>query len=601
MDSLVDGPTIGTGTSAEQLAAEIGLTSEEIAWRKEFIDFSAEDERRVADLDDLVESNMDALVESFVGPVFGHDRTKEIVDRSPRTESDLEAIVEGYMRMVTGGQYDTEYFTHRTRIGRLHDRLEMPLHYFGGMFANLLSTFFETLQQRTIDAATAELDADDAATVEEAITDGFRDSMAVTRILNLDMQVVNDTYLHSYSADLREEIERSRELRAEIGDSVATLRTEANGAAQSADRIDSLAEEQSEHTEDIAGKVSTLSATIEEIASTADQVSSRSGEAETLATDGLEAAAVAEDEMQELDDERAEIMDEVDELVDAVDEIDEIVEVINDIADQTNLLALNASIEAARAGEAGSGFAVVADEVKSLANESKAQAERVEEMIDTVTARIDRTATGLDEVGESIDGALESVDESVDTLEGIVDAVEETSDGIDEVARAADEQAEASSDIARVVDEAAEHATEVAAEVDVIADNIRSQSETADEVDAALSELQSGTSRIEDSGDQVRSATDGGLQVDGADSDDGLGPFTNADPVSDGEADSGRREHDGAGDTRANATANDHIGGMSDAELRAALPEGIPEAIRSQLSREKMESIVRQSRGAGSR
>ncbi|MFB6250153.1 MAG: globin-coupled sensor protein [Halobellus sp.] len=601
MDSLVDGPSIGTGTSAERLASEIGLTAEEIAWRKEFIDFSAEDERRVADLDDVVEANMDALVEAFIDPVYEHDRTRDVVDRSPRTRSDIEGIVEGYMRMVTGGQYDTEYFTHRTRIGRLHDRLEMPLHYFGGMFANLLNTFFETLQERTIDAATAELDATDAAAVEDAIADGFRDSMAVTRILNLDMQVVNDTYLHSYSADLREEIERSRELRAEVGDSVATLRTEANGAAKSADRIDSLAEEQSDHTEDIAGKVSTLSATIEEIASTADQVSSRSGEAEALATDGLDAAAVAESEMQELDNERTEIMGEVDELVDAVDEIDEIVEVINDIADQTNLLALNASIEAARAGEAGSGFAVVADEVKSLANESKEQAERVEAMIDTVTARIDRTATGLDEVGESIDSALGSVDESVETLEGIVDAVEETSDGIDEVARAADEQAEASSDIARVVDEAAEHATEVAAEVDVIADNIRSQSETADEVDAALSELQADTSRAEDGGGQARSATDGGLQVNDGDDDGGLGPFTNADPISDAGDDSGRRGNDGTGDARSDSTAGDPISGLSDAELRAALPDGIPEAIRSQLSREKMESIVRQRGGAGGR
>jgi len=238
----VDGPSIGIGdTSTEQLATEIGLIDEEIAWRKEFVGVSDEDA--------------------------------------------IRQIVSGYFDMLTGGQYDREYFNHRTRIGGLHDQL--------------------------------------------------------------DMQVVNDTYLHSYSKDLHAEIERSREMREEIADSIDEVQTEAASVTKRMTKVDRLVEEQSERTTDPSGEIADLSATIEEIAATTDDVASTSERAREAAADGDDAATKAMGAMERVEAKQDDIGNDVEELVDAIDEVEGIVEVINGIADQTNILALNASIEAA--------------------------------------------------------------------------------------------------------------------------------------------------------------------------------------------------------------------------------------------------------------
>ena len=585
MESIAPGESIGMGISAEQLAEEIGLDAEEIAWRKEFLNFTSEDEQRLASMSAVVESKEAELVEAFLDPILSDARTREVVARSPRTNDQLEAIVSGYLGMFTGGTYDQQYYTHRCRIGRLHDRLDMPLHYFGGMFGNFLNILLDEIESLTVESATESLSAEDAADVEASIGEGFANARAAVRGANLDMQVVNDTYLHSYSREMREEIDKSREMRERIAGTVESLRTEAASAAEGVDAIDALASEQTANTEELADGLSDLSASVEEVAATADEVSATSTRAEELAEEGHEAAENAAETMARVDDARGDITERVDTLVDTIDEIDEIVEVINGIAEQTNLLALNASIEAARAGEAGAGFAVVADEVKALANESKEQAERVEGMIDEVTDHIDETAVSLNDADDHIRQGIDEVEESMTRLERIRDAVEEASTGIGEVARATDDQAATSAQLAQRVDDTADRADEVAAELDELLESVRSQSDTATEIDEALDELAAVETAAGDAGARARTqaTTDGGTA---SAPDRGRGGID--DRARDGPAASDRQD---GFEWSPEATADD--GGEAAETGDDGLPAGMPDFVKEMLDEETKQKIRR--------
>jgi heme-based aerotactic transducer len=506
------------GVDGGRLLGELDVDESEIRWRKEFVGFTDDDRRRLAELDDVFEGVADDLVEEFYENVASHEETVDILGRSTKSISALKRSQVEYLDDLTDGTYDASYFERRARIGKIHDLLDLgPKVYLGAYsvyYEGLLSALAEDAKDRlasepsrtasrsksftervmgagddgeTTDAEATDGEADrPGLTPEEAIDEFLERAMSVLRLVNLDQQVAMDTYVHSYSQQMENELDRRRHVCDEVDRTVTELQQMSADVAESSSEILSLVEAQSESTESVASETSQMSATVEEVAATATQVETTSERADSLAADGREAAHEAIDVMETVADAADDAATDVERLQSRVDAIDEVVEVINDIAEQTNLLALNANIEAARAGEEGEGFAVVADEVKSLAEESKRRVGEIETLIEDIQSETDETVRSLEATNERVDEGLSEVESTRESLAAIADAVAETATGIREVSDAMDDQAASMTEITGMMDEVSARADDVREEVErVVAANDR-QVEKVDEIEETV-------------------------------------------------------------------------------------------------------------------
>jgi len=213
-----------------------------------------------------------------------------------------------------------------------------------------------------------------------------------------------------------------------------------------------------------------MSAAVEEITSSMESVSNLSKETDELSLKGAELAGDAQKSMGEIAGTSAHVHEIVMDVEKQMGEITKIVGIIRDLANQTNLLALNAAIEAARAGEAGRGFAVVATEVKSLAQESRNSAERIEEMIATLKKSTQNASTAMGESRQVVEKGEKMVTETVEAFKKIAGAIDKVAKSASEVAAATEEQAATTeevtasvNEIGRIVEQTAKEATDSAA------------------------------------------------------------------------------------------------------------------------------------------
>jgi methyl-accepting chemotaxis protein len=225
--------------------------------------------------------------------------------------------------------------------------------------------------------------------------------------------------------------------------------------AKNAGKVSENAEKAAEGVEQISKAMQDMSAAVEEITSSMEQVSTLSRETNEISRKGAVLAGNAEKSMGEISVSSGTVYEIITDVEKQMIEISKIVLLIRELANQTNLLALNAAIEAARAGDAGRGFAVVASEVKSLAQESRKSAERIEGMIEALKKSTDNAATAMDVSKKTVENGSKMVTDTLKVFDTIVESVNKVTSAATEVAAATEEQAATTEEITASIHEVA--------------------------------------------------------------------------------------------------------------------------------------------------
>ncbi|ARS91212.1 protoglobin domain-containing protein [Natrarchaeobaculum aegyptiacum] len=217
---------------SDSYAAGIGLSEEEIAWRKAFVGFDGSHAERLEGFEDDFRDVADELADRFYEHLADTGETAAVIDRSSKDVEELKRTQKAYLTTLADGEYDREYFRNRARIGKLHEMLDMPIKHYIGQYSVYHQLFLEILSDRTHERLTAvvetaleevdDIDSTGSATGPKVVVDreellqrlqtevdaGYQELESLLTIVNLDMQVVVETYLESLLTDL--EIERDR-------------------------------------------------------------------------------------------------------------------------------------------------------------------------------------------------------------------------------------------------------------------------------------------------------------------------------------------------------------------------------------------------------
>ncbi|MCY9277864.1 globin-coupled sensor protein [Bacillus haynesii] len=344
------------------------------------VDLTDEDLWVLSRLKPLVTEHIETIVTRFYQNLEHENSLMEIIHDHSSVDR-LKKTLTIHIQEMFSGVIDEAFLEKRIRIAHVHLRIGLLPKWYLGAFQNLL------LSMLTI--------------FENALSDEeYRRSVkAVTKILNIEQQIVLEAFEDEHSRLRRLDEESKNELHRQIKDtsgSLAAIFAETTGAVQ-----------------ELVDKSSEIAETSRAGTKTAVSVEQKS-------IGGKKELEEQEQQLNQMGSSMTQIEREIKKLEEIALQIEKIFGIVTGIAEQTNLLSLNASIESARAGEHGKGFAVVANEVRKLSDDTKKTVSTVSELVNNTNAQISIVTKHITDVNQLVNESKDKMSEINHLFDDIV-------------------------------------------------------------------------------------------------------------------------------------------------------------------------------------
>lgn len=404
-----------------KLTDKFQIDAREQLQRKQFIELDERDIARLKKLLPLVEKHVDEIVDGFYLQMFKFEEARSYF-KDERMLQGVKNAQRDYLLDLFRGNYDEAYFEKRLQIGVVHERIGLtPKWYIGGnsIFAGLIIS----LILRGFGSSRGKLAA----------------IKAVIKIMNLDQQLIIDTYIGSLLGKLSEK------------NTLETLLNEVRSTAlvlgKSGEDILGTATQLAGSAAETAASISQTTATVEEVRQTAQlssqkaaAVSSSAQQAAEISQSGRQSAADVAAEMDHIREQMEDIAASMVRLSEQCQDIGQIIATVEDMAEQSNLLAVNAAIEAAKAGDQGKGFVVVAQEVRSLADQSKQATHRVRTILNDIQHATATAVMTTEQGGKAVASGVKQTEVASASISSLADRIAEAAQSAMQIAASSQQQ-----------------------------------------------------------------------------------------------------------------------------------------------------------------
>jgi rsbT co-antagonist protein RsbR len=180
---------------SQLLPHEMEIDEEEVARRKEFLQFGEVDAEALRSLRDLARTYADPVIDEFYRHILSFDETKSFF-RDPAVLERVKRQQKDYFLRLTEGEYGSDYVANRLRIGTVHERINLAPKWYLGMY----NFYLRQVARRMREAFPGDTDK------------AFTSFLTLMKLVFLDIGLAVDTYIYARESTMRKQQEAIREL-----------------------------------------------------------------------------------------------------------------------------------------------------------------------------------------------------------------------------------------------------------------------------------------------------------------------------------------------------------------------------------------------------